>query len=137
LAQESQADAVNRVTLIGGFVYYIAIVNLPQRFEIVSGDSAVLAGVKLLPMMASAALGTFVAGGLAQRRNLTGPTTVASVAIQVIGYGLMSSLGSARGTPKAVYGYQIFLGFGFGMQIASATIMAQFQFERRPQFLGE
>lgn len=125
------------VTLLTGFVFYIAVVHIPERFQIVSGDNAVIAGVKFLPMMAGSAVGSFVAGAVNQRRNLTSPIIVIATALQVLGYGLMSSLGDDIGTPKAIYGYQVLVGLGFGLSIASATIMVQINLTSRPQFMGE
>ena len=57
-------------------------------------------------------------------------------ALQVLGYGLMSSVSKARGTPAAIYGYEVFLGLGFGMCIASATIMVPVRFKALPQYVG-
>lgn len=125
------------MTLLTGFVFYIAVVHIPERFQIVSGDNAVIAGVKFLPMMAGSAVGSFVAGAVNQRRNLTSPIIVIATALQVLGYGLMSSLGDDIGTPKAIYGYQVLVGLGFGLSIASATIMVQINLTSRPQFMGE
>jgi len=119
-----------------GFTFYIAVVNLPQRFQIVSGDGATIAGIKLLPMMASSAIGSFGAGTLTRKRDLTSEVLVTGTAIQLLGYGLMSTVSQGYGTPAAIYGYQIFLGLGFGTSIASATIMVPRRFKAMPHYIG-
>lgn len=46
-----------RAIFMTGFPYFITIINLPQRFQIVNGDTPLMAGVHLLPLLASMALG--------------------------------------------------------------------------------
>lgn len=45
------------LVLLTGFPYFIAIINLPQRFQIVNGDSPIMAGVHLMPLLCAMALG--------------------------------------------------------------------------------
>ncbi|KAK5173542.1 uncharacterized protein LTR77_002223 [Saxophila tyrrhenica] len=115
------------ITVFAGFNYYIAIVNLPQRFQIVDANSPVVAGVKLLPMMVSSAVGSLVGGGVNTRHNRTSYVLVASSAFQLLGYGLMTTLGDASPTPQKHFGFQVFLGFGFGLAMPAVTIIAQTQ----------
>ena len=116
-----------RATILAGFNYYIAIVNLPQRFQIVDGDSPVIAGVKLLPMMVSSALGSLVGGGINSRRNLTSYVLVVSSAFQLLGYGLMTTIGNSSPTSHHHFGFQVFLGLGFGLAMPAVTIIGQTQ----------
>lgn len=131
------ADKIVSVTLMTGFVFYIAVVQLPERFQIVSGDSSVRPGLKLLPMMAASAVGSFIAGGILRKRSYTSHIIAVATGLQVLGYGLMSTIDHQRGTPKAIYGFEIFLGLGFGASIASATMMVQFQFGINSPFIGK
>lgn len=112
------------------------MVNLPQRFQIVSGDGATIAGVKLLPMMAASAMGSFSVGFVTRERDLTSQFLVLGTAVQLLGYGLMSSVSKGHGTLAAMYGYQVFLGLGFGISIAGATIMVSRRFKTKPQYIG-
>lgn len=40
-----------------GFPFFVVIINLPLRFQIVNGDSPIMAGVHLLPMLGTSAVG--------------------------------------------------------------------------------
>ncbi len=122
-------------TIFAGFNYYIALVNLPQRFQIVDGNKPVIAGVKLLPMMVSSAVGSLIGGSVNSRRNLTSYVLVASSALQLLGYGLMTTLGDTSQTPHSQFGFQVFLGLGFGLAMPAVTIMGQTQVE--PRWIGK
>ena len=117
--------------MLAGFTFYIAVVNLPQRFQIVDHNSPVIAGVKLLPMMVSSAVGSLTAGALNSKRNLTMYTLIVASAFQILGYGLMITLGDASPTPSKQYGFQVFLGLGFGMTMPAVTIVGQLHPERK------
>ena len=74
-----------RVTTFSGFVFYVAVINLPQRFQIVDQDSPVVAGVKLLPMMVASAVGSLTGGAVNRKRNFTPFTLMAGSAFQLLG----------------------------------------------------
>jgi cyanate permease len=122
------------VTFLAGFNYYIAVVNLPQRFQIVDGDSPVAAGVKLLPLMISSAASSIAAGAINRRRNLHSYTVIVASALQLLGYGLMTTLGDSEPTPQRQFGFQVLLGAGFGPAISIVTQIVQLQ--APPQWLG-
>lgn len=109
------AYSANRATVLTGYNYFVAVVNLPERFQIVSGDHPVTAGLRLLPMMVSSAAGSTISGILSGKFGLQAPVLVASAAFQMLGYGLMTTLGNASDIPRSNYGYQVFLGLGFGL----------------------
>ena len=135
LATDRAVGAVIVVTGLNGFVWYIALANLPNRFQIVMGDSSVPAGLRLLRMMV-AACGTFSAGMLSEKRNLTALTTVTAISLKVIRYGLMTTLGSSEQTLGELYGFEVLLGLGFGMSIASATLMLIWPYQKSPEHTG-
>lgn len=120
--------------MLTGFVYYIAVVNIPQRFQIVSGISPIMSGVRLIPMLVFSGIGAVVGGLANARRNYTSYTLAVASAFQVLGYGLMTTIGQSTVVPAKQYGFQIFLGLGFGMSMAAATQMMNMQAE--PELLG-
>lgn len=85
-------------------------------------------------MVVSAAAGTFFAGGLSRRWNLTAYTAIAGSALQAIGYGSMTTLSSSSTqNMNHTYGFEVLLGLGFGMSIASTTILTVYRFLSQPQ----
>lgn len=94
-----------------------------------------MAGVKLLPMMVSSAIGSITGGAISSRRNLTSYTLIAGSAFQLLGYGLMTTLGDISPTPVKQFGFQVFLGLGFGLVMPSVTITVQLEVE--PRWVGK
>lgn len=123
------------VAALSGFVYYITLIQLPQRFQIVDADSPVIAGVKLLPTMVSSAIGSLTSGSINSKRNMTPYTLIVGSTLQVIGYGLMITLGDAHPTPQRQFGFQVFLGLGFGLVVSTVTMMGQLYAEL--QWIGK
>jgi len=110
-------------------------VELPQRFQIVEGNSPVVAGVKLLPVMVASAAGSLISGAINSKRNATPYTLITGSFFQLLGFGLMSKIGDRQTTPPQQYAFQIFLGLGFGMVVSTVTIMGQRYSET--QWLGQ
>ncbi|KAK5173007.1 uncharacterized protein LTR77_003129 [Saxophila tyrrhenica] len=123
------------VTVLNGFLWYLIVLTLPDRFQLIAGDNPTIAGVRLLPMVVSAAVGTFLAGGLSRRCNLTAYTTIVASAIQLLGYGLMTTLGASdsKNIMAKTYVFEVLLGLGFGMSIASTTILTVLRFLAQPE----
>ena len=49
-----------RITLLLGYVFFTVVVELSQRFQIVNGKSSQAAGIGLLPLLISSALGRYI-----------------------------------------------------------------------------
>lgn len=124
-----------------GFPYFVAVINLPQRFQVVNGDSPIMAGVHLLPLlcgmgfgetpkaMASIHLakcvtkGSFLGGAASSKKNLTSPTLIFASCLILLGCGLLSTLGGGREFYTPTYGYQLILGLGVGLTFSGGTLL--------------
>lgn len=82
-------------TLFTGYPYIALTVVLPERFQFVEGDSPFRAGIRLLPLLAACALGSFLTAALSKKTNFTSLTLIFSSALQLIGLALLSTISSA------------------------------------------
>lgn len=98
-----------------------AIINLPQRFQAVDGLSPFEAGTHLLPLLLASPVATIVAGQLATKFKMP-PFYILlfGASMQLLGIGLASSVRFKSG--NAMYGYEVIMGFGFGMGLVSLLI---------------
>ncbi|KAI1320435.1 putative MFS multidrug transporter [Xylariaceae sp. FL0255] len=114
-------------SLCTGFVYLSILIILPERFQIVNGDSALLSGIHLLPMLGATALGAFLAGAASRQHNRTSLTLVVAHVLQLVGVSLLATLRDTTTEIKAQYGFQVILGLGIGLSLGATTIMATVQ----------
>ncbi|GAB0133498.1 hypothetical protein EsDP_00001905 [Epichloe bromicola] len=111
------------VTLFTGFPYICFSIILPERFQMVNNQNALMAGVRILPMLTACALGSFLGGALSSKRNNTSYTLVGASCLQLLGVGLMTTVSGDSETAVAQYGFQAIFGLGVGLSFSAATIM--------------
>ncbi|KAL8699912.1 MAG: hypothetical protein Q9201_005739 [Fulgogasparrea decipioides] len=111
------------LVLLTGFPYFVAIINLPQRFQVVNGDSPIMAGVHLLPLLCAMAFGSFLGGAASSKKNFTSQTLILAACLILLGCGLMSTLSGDREFYKPTYGYQLILGLGVGLTFSGGTLL--------------
>ncbi|KIL86871.1 hypothetical protein FAVG1_10127 [Fusarium avenaceum] len=110
-------------TLLTGFPYLLLIYAIPLRFQVVSGKSALIAGVMLLPMLGTSAIGSVIAGKINATKNFTFESLLFGSCFMTLGCGLLSSLSDESGDAKLL-GYMSFCGLGFGLTVASSTMLS-------------
>ncbi|KAF5693401.1 major facilitator family transporter [Fusarium denticulatum] len=110
-------------TLFNGFPYLLLIYAIPLRFQVVSGKSALISGVMLLPMLGTAAFGSLLAGKINATKNYTFESLVLGSSVMTIGCGLLTSLSHEPNDAKLL-GYMSFCGLGFGLTVASSTMLS-------------
>ena len=142
---ESSIDAVipirlirHRVFMTGvlsaslvGFTYLLVLYNLPFRFETVNLKSPLGAGISILPLVGGAAVGSMTAGLLCGKQDRTCCVCVVGACSVALGTALLSTLDSSTRIPAKAYGYQLFIGIGFGLTIVAVSVMATFEVELR------
>ncbi|KAL8798758.1 MAG: hypothetical protein Q9182_006419 [Xanthomendoza sp. 2 TL-2023] len=111
--------------LFTGIAYLTTVIDLPQKFQVVNGDSAFKAGYRLLALMMSFSLAAVVSSVLTEKKRVPPMyTLLVAASLQILGLALMTTLSTTQHSfPPAQYGYEIIMGFGFGLSI-STLIMA-------------
>ncbi|KAI4100505.1 MAG: hypothetical protein L6R37_005420 [Teloschistes peruensis] len=106
-----------------GIGYLTMAIDLPQKFQVVNSDSAFRAGYRLLALMLSFSLAAVVSSMLTEKKRVPPLYTLCAAAcLQILGLALMTSLSTTtQGTafPREQYGYEIIMGFGFGLSIST------------------
>ncbi len=112
---------MHSLTLLTGFPYIALSVIIPERLQIVEGESVLMAGVHILPLLGGCALGSFIAGAISSKKNNTSYTLVAASCFQLLGVGLMAIVPEV--TRPLQYLFQAIFGLGAGLCLSAATIM--------------
>ncbi|CAG9977868.1 unnamed protein product [Clonostachys byssicola] len=110
-------------SLVLGFPYFIIVFSFPLRAQIVSGKDALIAGVMLLPMLGSTAVGTLAAGRLSSNTNRLFETLFAGACLLTLGCGLLSTVKGSGDDSKAL-GFLVFAGLGFGFTASASSMLA-------------
>ncbi|KAK6001618.1 hypothetical protein QM012_002949 [Aureobasidium pullulans] len=106
-----------------GFPFVVTIMSLPQRFQIVNGDTPESAGLHMLPLIGATALGAMLTGTITGKFNIAWHLLVFSNILMTLGCGLMSTLPIGKRIAKICYFYQLVLGCGFGLTMASSMVV--------------
>ncbi|KAI1775503.1 hypothetical protein F4818DRAFT_51465 [Hypoxylon cercidicola] len=130
------------VALCTGPPFMSVLINLPQRFQAVNGESALQAGIHLLPLLLASPVSTAISGQVAGRYKVP-PfyTLLFGASMQLLGIRLASSIRFTSG--NAMTGYEVLMGFGFGMGLVSLLIYTPMVVNRAdmgkiasPSFMG-
>ncbi|KAF5661842.1 multidrug transporter [Fusarium heterosporum] len=117
-------------TLFNGFPYLLLIYAIPLRFQVVSGKSALIAGIMLLPMLGTSAIGSVIAGKINATKNFTFESLLIGSCFMTLGCGLLASV-SHRSEDAKILGYMSFCGLGFGLTVASSTMLSMVEVPMR------
>ncbi|KAI6085737.1 drug resistance transporter EmrB/QacA subfamily [Hypoxylon rubiginosum] len=121
LMKDRLFSALILVALCTGPPFMTVLINLPQRFQAVDGESAFQAGIHLLPLLLASPVATAISGQIAGRFKVP-PfyTLLFGSSMQLLGIGLASSVRFTSGA--SMYGFEVLMGFGFGMGLVSLLI---------------
>ncbi|KAI8632423.1 major facilitator superfamily transporter [Xylariaceae sp. FL1651] len=114
-------------TMFLGFPFILVVYALPLRFQVVNGKDALIAGVMLLPMLGSSAIGSAISGRVNRKKDRSFETLLIATSLMVLGCGLLTTVsGSVDLEPKAL-GFLVFIGLGFGLSVTTTTMLASLQ----------
>ncbi len=110
----------------------MAIFQLPQRFQLIHGSSATLAGVQTIPFTFAAPFGSVLASALAKKAKVPVVYLVLLAGVlQTLGFALLATLPSSTHLPARIYGFQFIAGFGCGINIPFLLVLVPFVVEQR------
>ena len=116
-----------RTAFFSGIPLYSIYIYLPQRFQIENGLSPLSSGIHLLLVPLVCFMATGLGSGISFIINITYPLLVASMALQCIALGLLSTLPATATIPATLYGYECILGFGFGLALPTVSTIARLE----------
>lgn len=112
------------VSTLTGFVYLLIVVSLPLRFQIVNLRTPASAGIHLLPLLISSAVGSTLGGMVSSKKNRVWQTFVVACSFILLGTGLLSTLGDSVNIRAKCYGFEVIIGLGVGSIFSSISIMS-------------
>ena len=113
--------------LLGGFPYFVVIYALPLRLQVVNEKSALLAGVSLLPMLGAVAVASALGGVIHKKRERIFATLLAGSLFTLIGSACLSTLDNTVHAPAKMYGFEVFMGLGFGLMVSTVSLGAMIE----------
>lgn len=102
----------------------VPIYFIPLFFQFVRGDSALTAGVRILPFVFAAVSGAMINGAFFAKANLYMPWFFVAGILITIGGSLLST--TTLDTPASrIYGYSVITGLGAGIIVQAPYAIAQ------------
>ena len=129
---------VTSITGLTGYQLFLAIVTIPERYQIVNVNSSLTAGIRLMPLLFASATGSTINGIISSRKNLNFYSLVIACCILLVGSGLMSTVAFSETVDPALYGYQVIFGLGIGGILSSTVVISSLysNFEDYGKFPG-
>ena len=109
----------------------MTIFQLPQKFQLVHGTSALQAGIRLMPFTFAAPIGSIISSIISKLKVPVIYLVLSSAIFQMIGFSLLATLPESSHIPPRMYGYQVIAGFGCGMNISNLILIVPFTVEFR------
>ncbi|MCJ1381687.1 hypothetical protein MMC17_004798 [Xylographa soralifera] len=105
-------------------VFFVPIYFIPLFFQFAKNDSAVEAGVRLLPLVCFLVFSIILNGALMSKYGYYMPWYLAGSCLALIGSALMYTVNLDTSVSR-IYGYTILLGIGAGMYAQASFAIAQ------------
>lgn len=105
-------------------VFFVPIYFIPLYFQFTRGDSAIEAGVRLLPLVCLLIVAVIINGALMSKYGYYQPWYLAGGCLALIGSALMYTVDLNTSNSK-IYGYEILIGIGGGMYAQAGFSISQ------------
>ncbi|KAI5288129.1 hypothetical protein KEM54_005450 [Ascosphaera aggregata] len=117
------------VSTLIGYVFFVVMIELPQRFQVVNGKTPEQAGICLLAVSGASALGSGIGVAASSRRNLTFWTMNAGSALVLLGTGLLYTINASKAVAAKIFVFEVVVGFGLGIIASASTIVIKIEAE--------
>ncbi|KAL2266199.1 hypothetical protein VTJ83DRAFT_5551 [Remersonia thermophila] len=107
-----------------GAAFFPLVYYLSLYFQAVMGDTAVQAGIKLLPMLIAVVITSVLSGGLITLVGYYNPFILPSMALFAVGSGLITTF-SLHSPLRVWFGYQVVAGLGVGVGFQTGALVVQ------------
>jgi hypothetical protein len=117
-----------------GGPFSVAIFQIPQRYQVVNGATPLMAGVRLLPFTFACPIASILSAMIAGKTKV--PVlymVIVAACLQIVGFGLLTTLPTTREISKAQYGYQVLAGLGTGVNISTLQMMVPYSVPKKDQ----
>ncbi|KAI2628940.1 major facilitator superfamily transporter [Xylaria nigripes] len=114
-------------TMFLSFPYMLIVYAFPIRSQVVNQKDPLIAGVMLLPMLGSSAIGSAVSGKVNGKQDRSCETLIMATGFMVLGCGLLTTISDSAGLEPKALGFLVFVGLGFGLSVSTTTILASLQ----------
>lgn len=105
-------------------IFFVPIYFIPLYFQFARNDSAIEAGVRLLPLICLLVFAVTLNGAMMSKYGYYMPWYLAGGILALIGSALMYTVDLNTSTSK-IYGYTVLLGIGGGMYAQAGFAIAQ------------
>ncbi|KAF3013530.1 hypothetical protein E8E14_009194 [Neopestalotiopsis sp. 37M] len=122
---------------ISGIPLIVAVIEIPQRYQLVNSATPIQAGVRLLSYSATLPFGIILASALTGKFQLPFLyTLILAASLQIIGFALLSTLPTSVETWPGQYGYNVIAGLGIGISIGAFFAMGPVAVDKKDQHLA-
>lgn len=135
IVKQRSIAAATWFSFFNGVGMMVLLYYLPIWFQAIKNVSAVDSGIRLLPFVLSAVIGSLGAGVIISRVGYYNPFFILSTIVTPIGAGLMATFTPDTGHAKWI-GYQVLAGFGFGLGMQQPMLVVQTVLERSDMATG-
>ncbi|KAK3901108.1 major facilitator superfamily domain-containing protein [Staphylotrichum tortipilum] len=107
-----------------GAAFFPLVYYLSLYFQAIQGDTAVEAGIKLLPMLIAVVITSVAAGGLITAVGYYNPFVLPCMVLFCVGSGMVTTFG--LDSPLRIwFGYQVIVGLGIGVGFQVGVLVVQ------------